>query len=1039
MKIFSLIIILSIIANHKIYSREGEIWFYIDNNQNHNYMVVAKRISLNDPLFGENFMEVNSTQYDIVISDEPRFESWLSFDFYLGFDYLRDQGNYGWPFIGEGKIEFSIYTHEDPTDNFLVFRFGIDLVHYPNPPLTFHDFTFLYSQENNTMIALTNGIYTEIMNNSFVNSWELQGMQREISSYVKNVELTNFLATGPEPDIKTIFTTATMGFPDPENFQTGEEYPPGTVAPLWCGVFYGLTVSQTTYSKNNVIYNFRNWFETENFSSSTIFRIEDETDEFISMFQPTYPLTVSNYLEGGSLDNNYQLTWYNPEPDIVISWQFGTTYNAFRYPINADVYSITSPSTFQGLGTTWNFYKWNDGLANNVKSNLQIMAPTTYTANYKGQFRSDDQNGISSCSQRKLIRTDNGIYHCIYESMGEVWYTHSLTTNFNGAWSQDYSINEGQGQARNPSIDFEGNKIKIVMEFYDPYYWSEAVIFLMTWEPDVNGNYYLSDFEDVKYYSPSYFGNAKPVISYTNVVLFIAYRKNTSDGLYQMTKWNDAGNWVWGTEGTIPNTNLYSSNPSVCGFGDDIYLAWQHSLGIRYIFGGAQGTNWRYANYEIISTGSGYQNNYSPSISLAKNGYPVVSWIGYNYTDPGGGGINKIEGESPTSKIVVRRASGSSWSSFFKAGYNAVTTNNNSTSSALNEESVITWSEGTSPNFLSKWVRRVNGSYTDAHSLSHNGKQNQVSNGTTVDNMEGTVFTITQLPYMLSLVTTDFNQQFVEGGGINKVGDVIELSYGREGVIYKNGVEFLFNIGDIIVGDSVIKFIEQPDTILYSSAEELNAVVKTVPFNLSPSTEFYFTDFYYVLNDSLADTALTAIDVVNFKVELVNNQSGQVVGIFDNVIYTRENLIGYANASYQVDCNSIIPGEYYLRLVTAVEGEAEYHLGNVQNSSEELDKHNYQQINFSGTDIPVSYKLEQNYPNPFNPTTTIRYQIPKDGMVTLKVYDLLGAEVVTLVSEELVSGKYEVNFNASRLASGVYLYKLQADEFISVKKMILLK
>ena len=261
----------------------------------------------------------------------------------------------------------------------------------------------------------------------------------------------------------------------------------------------------------------------------------------------------------------------------------------------------------------------------------------------------------------------------------------------------------------------------------------------------------------------------------------------------------------------------------------------------------------------------------------------------------------------------------------------------------------------------------------------------------------------------------------------------------ENGVINKKRVEFLFNIGDIIVGDSVIKFIEQPDTILYSSAEELNSVVNTVPFYLLPSTEFYFTDFYYVLNDSLADTALTAIDVVNFKVELVNNQSGQVVGTFDNVTYTKENLIGYANASYQVDCNSIIPGEYYLRLVTTVEGEADYYLGNVQNSSEELNKHNYQQVSFNGADIPVTYALEQNYPNPFNPVTTINYQIPKSGMVTLKVYDIIGAEVATLVNEEKTVGRYEVNFDASKFASGVYIYQLQVNDFINMKKMILLK
>ncbi len=88
---------------------------------------------------------------------------------------------------------------------------------------------------------------------------------------------------------------------------------------------------------------------------------------------------------------------------------------------------------------------------------------------------------------------------------------------------------------------------------------------------------------------------------------------------------------------------------------------------------------------------------------------------------------------------------------------------------------------------------------------------------------------------------------------------------------------------------------------------------------------------------------------------------------------------------------------------------------------------------------PSAYYISQNYPNPFNPSTTIRYQIPQDGIVTLKIYDILGAEVATLVNEEKVAGKYEVNFNASSLASGVYLYKIQAGDFISSKKMILLK
>ena len=85
------------------------------------------------------------------------------------------------------------------------------------------------------------------------------------------------------------------------------------------------------------------------------------------------------------------------------------------------------------------------------------------------------------------------------------------------------------------------------------------------------------------------------------------------------------------------------------------------------------------------------------------------------------------------------------------------------------------------------------------------------------------------------------------------------------------------------------------------------------------------------------------------------------------------------------------------------------------------------------------YSLLQNYPNPFNPTTTISYQIPKTGLVSLKVYDVLGREVAILVNEEKTFGKYKVEFNGSKLSSGIYLYRIQAGNYSSVKKMVLIK
>jgi photosystem II stability/assembly factor-like uncharacterized protein len=86
-----------------------------------------------------------------------------------------------------------------------------------------------------------------------------------------------------------------------------------------------------------------------------------------------------------------------------------------------------------------------------------------------------------------------------------------------------------------------------------------------------------------------------------------------------------------------------------------------------------------------------------------------------------------------------------------------------------------------------------------------------------------------------------------------------------------------------------------------------------------------------------------------------------------------------------------------------------------------------------------TFELEQNYPNPFNPLTIIKYQIPKLDFVTLKVYDVLGNEILTLVNEKIPAGSYEFDFDAAGLPSGIYLYRLQAGEFMETKKMILIK
>ncbi len=89
--------------------------------------------------------------------------------------------------------------------------------------------------------------------------------------------------------------------------------------------------------------------------------------------------------------------------------------------------------------------------------------------------------------------------------------------------------------------------------------------------------------------------------------------------------------------------------------------------------------------------------------------------------------------------------------------------------------------------------------------------------------------------------------------------------------------------------------------------------------------------------------------------------------------------------------------------------------------------------------IPTEYSLSQNYPNPFNPSTKISFSLPKQGIVTLKLYDVLGKEVMTLVNEQKPAGIYEIHFNASNLASGAYFYRIESGDFKDIKRMILIK
>jgi hypothetical protein len=166
----------------------------------------------------------------------------------------------------------------------------------------------------------------------------------------------------------------------------------------------------------------------------------------------------------------------------------------------------------------------------------------------------------------------------------------------------------------------------------------------------------------------------------------------------------------------------------------------------------------------------------------------------------------------------------------------------------------------------------------------------------------------------------------------------------------------------------------------------------------------------------------------------VNNYGFEVERLIKNEKLEIKNFetIGFVEGNG----NSNSPKEYSFIDESVKNGKYSYRLKQIDSDG----KFSYSiEIEVELNVIPTEYVLYQNYPNPFNPSTTIRFGLPKDGIVTLEVYNIIGEKVATLVNKELTSGYHTIDFTGSSLSSGIYLYKITAGEFKSTKKFVLMK
>jgi photosystem II stability/assembly factor-like uncharacterized protein len=182
------------------------------------------------------------------------------------------------------------------------------------------------------------------------------------------------------------------------------------------------------------------------------------------------------------------------------------------------------------------------------------------------------------------------------------------------------------------------------------------------------------------------------------------------------------------------------------------------------------------------------------------------------------------------------------------------------------------------------------------------------------------------------------------------------------------------------------------------------------------------------------DTSYVSPDSWFFGIKFINRDTGWAVGERGRIVATTNG--GLTWIVQQAGGN---PGDPDLYSVDAVSSRLVWISGESGEILHTTNGGGITAVEFVHEELPARFELEQNYPNPFNPTTTINYQLPANSHVTLKVYNVLGKEVATLVNEDRKAGYHDVTFDASQLASGMYVYRLTAGGFTASKKSLLLK
>jgi subtilisin family serine protease len=634
--------------------------------------------------------------------------------------------------------------------------------------------------------------------------------------------------------------------------------------------------------------------------------------------------------------------------------------------------------------------------------------------------KSLNQTATSSNNGRRLVKDGSDNYHLVFASGGEIFY--HKTTNGGSSWLTPIRLSSGNDSNNYPSIAFgSGNQIMVVWERQTGTT-THDIYFSMSTD---GGNTWPSNYKYILAASVTSTNEAQVItMNQSNQRKTVVY--TSSSGLTaKTTTTTNPTSTSWTTQQITTSSNDFDPTIASCGNSTYIILSYRSTTD-NHVYFRYQSSNGTWSDYTRLSTMiPGQSLNVSPTIcGMPTDGSVHLAWTRYSYS----GGYPT----SPKTYYTKNTSANGTW--------------------PYQYWQVSTWDEVT-PTITALTSNKIDLIFQ----ATNNGLYKQRFNGSSWNSPSLVAYPTSKYP-SVSIGGTEAKYVYTNGSlspyTVQLSSEVLtkENNFENAEKYYSRSValiEFEGSFVEYILHDIKVSKEDKTESLtnLIPSILEDKSLSSIDAFDVQ-SSEYFILDkdakeivVDYNINSMNSEKVVNDITKPVYLVVKIIDENGKQLNTANKLIDITQKNETFSKQSITLPIVGITGN---VKVKTYLEGlevnkEAIVSLGHLYDySSFSTEKENVA-IEVKTETAPSSYSLS-NYPNPFNPSTTINFSLPKESKVSLKIYDVLGKLIETVIENEVKSpGNYQVTFNSNNLPSGVYFYTLTSGDFMQTRKMILTK